>query len=263
MNLRIGHTPTADDSYMLYGLLRGRVDSKIKYTPSPASQPELNNQAACGDLDVTMLSVGAYPFVKDRYEILSAGASFGKSAGPVIVTRGKDRKPLEKMIVAIPGSTTTAYAMLQMYAPQTRTRVLPLSKLLPALEAGLADAALLIHEEFVKAQHGGLHVLADLGKWWSKTHSLPAPVTVCAARRDMPEEIKKNVEADIANSVRYAQDNHQEVLEETMKSAGDVKRPVIENFIEQYVNDLSVDMGTQGRDALEKFFAKACELGIV
>lgn len=263
MNLRIGHTPTADDAYMLYGLLNGRVGSKIKYTPATASQPELNNQAACGDLDVTMLSVGAYPMVKNRYEILSAGASFGKTAGPVIVTRSKERKPLEKMIVAIPGATTTAYAMLQMYAPNVRTRVLPMSKLLPALEAGLADAALLIHEEFVHAQHSGLHVMADLGKWWNKTHSLPAPVTVCAAKRDLPDEVKKNIETDIASSVRYAFDNHSEVFEEALKSAGEAQRPAIQNFIEQYVNELSVDMGTQGRDALEKFFTKACELGIV
>jgi len=166
-------------------------------------------------------------------------------------------------VVAIPGATTTAYAMLQMYAPQTRTRVLPMSKLLPALEAGLADAALLIHEEFIHAQHSGLHVMADLGKWWNKTHSLPTPVTICAVKRDLPEEIKKTVAIDVANSVRYAFDNHDEALEEALKSSGDAQRPAIENFIEQYVNELSVDMGTQGRDALEMFFTKACELGIV
>lgn len=247
---------------MLYGLFNGRINSRIKYTPAPATQPELNNQAACGDLDVTMLSVGAYPLVKDRYEIISAGASFGKTAGPVIVTRNKDRKPLDKMVVAIPGATTTAYALLQMYAPHTRTRVLPMSKLLPALEAGLADAALLIHEEFAHAQQSGLHVLVDLGKWWNKTHSLPAPATVCAVKRDLPDEIKKTVEADVANSVRYAFDNHDEAFEEALKLSGDAQRPAVENFIGQYVNDLSVDMGTQGRDALDKFFAKACELGI-
>ncbi|HNX26555.1 MAG TPA: hypothetical protein PKK48_04030 [Phycisphaerae bacterium] len=264
MNLRIGHTPTADDAYMLYGLFGGLVGSKIKYTPATASQPELNNQAACGDLDVTMLSVGAYPLLKERYEILSAGASFGKSSGPVVVTRANDRKTLDRMVVAIPGATTTAYAMLQMYAPQTRTRVLPLNKLLPALEAGLADAALLIHEEFVNARHnGGLHVLADLGKWWHRTHGLPSPATVCAIKRELPAEVKKTVEADIAASVRYAFANHDTVFEAAMKSAGDAHRDVIEKFIDQYVNELSVDMGLQGRKALEEFFSKICELGIV
>ena len=142
MRIQLGCTPDADDAYMLYGLTHGGVcegDITIDIVEAPLTV--LNDRASRGDLEATMLSAGAYPLVRSKYALLGAGSSFGQGCGPVVVSR--DPMPadaLDRTTVAIPGSTTTAYAMLQLYCPTIRTRVLPFDKLLQASRPGSSSA---------------------------------------------------------------------------------------------------------------------------
>lgn len=257
MRIQLGYTPDADDVYMLHALLAGELgQDDWAITPVEAPVPELNDRASRGELEVSMLSAAAFALTGGRYDILPAGSTFGLGCGPVIVARpGVSSEDLAKRTVAIPGSTTTACAMLQLYCPGLRTRILPLDKLLPAVEAGLVDAALVIHEEFVTYRRFGLEVVVDLGRWWADTlEGLPMPVTCCAVHAGLPRDVKTRLSQAVADSIAWARAHHDEAIDAAMAYAHGADRATVERFIGQYVNDLSPDMGQAGRDALERFF---------
>ena len=266
MRIQLGCTPDADDVYMLCALLGGKCDrADWAITPVEASVPELNDRASRGELEVTMISTAAFALTGNHYEILPSGATFGLGCGPVIVGRsGLSPRDLASKTVAIPGSTTTACAMLQLYCPGLRTRILPLDKLLPAVEAGLVDAALVIHEEFVPYRRYGLDVIVDLGQWWAKSFDeLPMPVTCCVVHAGLPRDVKARLGQAVADSIAWARAHHDEALDAAMAYAHGADRATVETFIGQYVNDLSLAMGESGHAALERFFTAAAEADIL
>ncbi len=262
MKIQLGYTPDADDAYMLHGLLCGAVETgDWQVEPVEANLQTLNDRASRGQLDATMISAAAYPLVRDRYGILPAGATFGLGTGPVIVSREPmTAADLGKTRIAIPGATTTAFAMLQLYGPTLRTCVLPLEKLLPAVESGLVRCALVIHEEFVSYSQLGLSVVLDLGRWWAQTHArLPMPVTLCAVRNDLPTPIQAGLARALARSVEYARAHHAEAMDFAAPYANGAEPATVDRFLRQYVNELSEDMGPRGREGLETFYREAAE----
>ena len=266
MKIQLGYTPTSDDAYMLYGLLAGKVDcGELQIEPVEGNLPTLNDYSSRGQLEATMISTAAYAFVFEHYSLLPCGSSFGIGCGPLVVSReAKDKEELTGMCVGIPGATTTAFTMLQIYDQSLRTRILPLDKLLPAVEMGLVDCALVIHEEFVTYSQHGLHVAVDLGQWWAKTHnSLPMPVTCCVVRDDVPAVHQNQLVRVLRESILYARENHSEAMKYAMKYARDATTDEVQKFVRQYVNHLSVDMGQEGITSLAEFFTQAAELQIL
>ena len=259
MKLQLGYTPNADDAYMLFGLLCNKIDTAgLIFEPSPARITELNDSASRGILDITMVSSATYPIIQKKYALCQAGSTFGLSTGPVIVAREDlDQTNLTSATIAIPGATTTAYAMLQLFNPVLRTRVLPLDKLIPAVEAGLTDCALVIHEEFVTCKQLGLKIVADLGEWWEKKFALPMPVTNCVVRRDLPAELQSSICKVLQDSINYANTHREEAVEFAMQYASGADQSAIELFISEYVNDLSISMQDSGKNALSKFYKLA------
>lgn len=265
MRIQLAYTPNADDAYMLFGLTHGHLDTQgleIEYVE--ASVPALNDQASTGQYEVTMISASVYALIHNRYALLSSGASFARDLGPLIVAREPlSPDDLAEKIIAIPGATTTAYAILQLYSPLIRTRVLPFDKLLPAVQAGLADAALVIHEEFTTYQNLGLSVVMNLAQWWSQTfEQLPMPVSCAAVRRDVPVDIQHRLAALLSESVRYAHTHHEKALAHAMTYAPDANESDVARFIAGFVNDLTEEMGAEGRSALETLFQKTAQAGM-
>lgn len=266
MKIQLGYTPDADDAYMLFGLLHKKIplgDWDIE--PVGGNLQVLNDRASRGQLDATMISAATYPLVQERYSILSAGASFGLGTGPMVVARDPIApENLAKTRVAIPGATTTACAMLQLYDPTLQTRVLPLDKLLPAVESGLVDCALVIHEEFITYSQRGFLVVLDLGAWWAQTHeNLPMPVTLCVFRRNLPQPLPQELANALGESIRYAQSHHAEAMDFANQYACGADPVEAERFVRQYVNPLSIDMGDLGRASLDTFFREADQAGVL
>ena len=145
-----------------------------------------------------------------------------------------------------------------------RTRILPLDKLIPAVETGLVDGALVIHEEFVTFPQRGLRVVMDLGKWWAETHQdLPMPISCCVVRKDLSPDHQQRLGELIHQSVQFALANHSQAMAYALQFAAGSDAPTLERFVRQYVNDLSVDMGSRGRAGLEAFFTQAEEASIL
>lgn len=263
ISLRLGHSPDADDAFMFYAISSGAVRSeKLRFVHLIEDIQSLNKRAAAGELELTAISARNYLKVKDRYRVMSCGASMGKGCGPVVVSRSPVRS-LEGKTVAVPGKLTTAYLLLRLYAEGFTPVEMPFDAVTGAVKSGAADCALLIHEGQVTYGDEGLLPVLDMGALWEKETSLPLPLGLNVIRRDVPPALAREALRLHRESIEYALSNKDAALDYAMKFSRGIKREQAEKFVLMYVNEYTVDMGGEGREALELLYKKAFDKGLV
>ncbi len=249
--IRVGHSADPDDAFMIWAIEAGRVDTRgLELEPVASDIQTLNEWALAGKLDVTALSAGAYPAVADRYVLLSHGASFGDGYGPIVVARrdmGLDE--LRELEIVTPGPLTTASRVLRRaLGDDLRTRDVPFDEVLGEVTSGRAEAGLLIHEGQLTYGDHGLAKLLDLGVWWQAETGLPLPLGVVAARRDL--ERLDDVSAVLRASIGAGLANRDEALHYAAQFGRGIDGATADEFVGMYVNDLTLDMGDRGRQAV-------------
>ena len=263
--IRIGHSPDADDAFMYYALAHGKVrvgNYEVQHVMEDIES--LNQRALSGELEGTAISAGAYPQVADKYRIMSVGSSIGRNYGPMVVARS-DRADtsLQNARVAIPGTYTTAYLLLRLYAEGFEAVPIDFDKIMPAVQNGEVDAGLLIHEGQVTYGDVGLVKLLDLGEVWGQDTGLPIPLGLDMVRRDLGEEMAVLMAESLRDSIQYAFDHEDEALDYAIKFSRGIERETCRRFVRMYVNDDTLDMGEEGKRALEILYSKAVERGII
>jgi 1,4-dihydroxy-6-naphthoate synthase len=248
--IRVGHSADPDDAFMAWAFEAGQVDLRgLEVEPVASDIQSLNEWALEGRLEVTALSAGAYPTVADRYVLLPHGASFGEGYGPIVVAR--EALDLREVEIVTPGPLTTATRVLKLaLGGDARTRDLPFDEVLDEVVSGRADAGLLIHEGQLTFAEHGLRKLLDLGVWWRDETGLPLPLGVVVARRDL-ERL-----ADVSLVIREAIDaglaNRDEAMAYAMGFGRGIDASTADEFVAMYVNDLTLDMGERGREAIAR-----------
>jgi len=223
----------------------------------------LNEWALEGRLEVTALSLHAYPFVQDHYVLLPHGASMGSGYGPIVVAR--EPVPLEQLgslEIAVPGRMTTAFLVLRMAIGDFRYRVVPFDEIIGEVVAGRADAGLLIHEGQLTYESEGLAKLLDLGEWWLLETGLPLPLGVNAARRDLGDDVLRELSAVLADSIRAGLSHRQDALRYAMQYGRGLDDRLTDRFIGMYVNELTEDYGDEGRKAVRELLERAEAIGV-
>ena len=263
--IRIGHSPDADDAFMYYALAHGKVrvgNYEVQHVMEDIES--LNQRALSGELEGTAISAGAYPQVADKYRIMSVGSSIGRNYGPMVVARS-DRADtsLQNARVAIPGTYTTAYLLLRLYAEGFEAVPIDFDKIMPAVQNGEVDAGLLIHEGQVTYSDEGLVKLLDLGEAWGQDTGLPIPLGLDMVRRDLGEEMAVLMAESLRDSIQYAFDHEDEALDYAIKFSRGIEREICRRFVRMYVNDDTLDMGEEGKRALEILYSRAVERGII
>ena len=104
----------------------------------------------------------------------------------------------------MPGTLTTAYLALKLFAPGVRTRVVPFDRILDEVREGRADVGLIIHEGQLTYGGHGLHKVLDLGAWWKEETGLPLPLGGNAVRRDLGPELMARLTGLVRETVRYS-----------------------------------------------------------
>jgi 1,4-dihydroxy-6-naphthoate synthase len=266
MRIRLGHSPDADDAFMFYGLSSGQVDSgPFRIEHELVDIQTLNDRAASGELEVTAISAHAYPYVRDKYRLTRCGGSFGDGYGPRIVAAEPfAESDLAGRTVAVPGTTTSAFLALQLYRPGLKTRVLPFDKIVAAVQAGVVDCGLIIHEAQLTFARSGLHCVADLGAWWqAKTH-LPLPLGCNAIRKDIPPAAATALEAVIRRSIEFGLAHRAEAVKHALQFAREMQEAALtDEFVGMYVNAMTLDMGDRGRAAMEEFLRRGAAAGLI
>ena len=263
--IRIGHSPDSDDAFMYYAIAHGKVrvgNYEVQHVMEDIES--LNQRALSGELEGTAISAGAYPQVADKYRIMSVGSSIGRNYGPMVVARS-DRADtsLHNARVAIPGTYTTAYLLLRLYAEGFEAVPIDFDKIMPAVQNGEVDAGLLIHEGQVTYSDEGLVKLLDLGEAWGQDTGLPIPLGLDMVRRDLGEEMAVLMAESLRDSIQYAFDHEDEALDYAIKFSRGIERETCRRFVRMYVNDDTLDMGEEGKRALEILYARAVERGII
>ena len=258
MRIRLGHSPDPDDAFMFWGLASGAVDTQgFEFEHVLADIQSLNEWALEGRLEVTALSLHAYPFVQDRYVLLPHGASMGEGYGPVVVSREKmTREDLAEVEIAVPGRMTTAFLLLRLLLGDFAYREVPFDEIIDEVLADRARAGLLIHEGQLTYSSLGLHKVVDMGEWWLLETGLPLPLGVNVARRDLGEEPLRRLSAVLEASIRAGLDNRAEALAYARRWARGLPEELTDRFVGMYVNELTCDYGDAGRDAVRELLRR-------
>jgi 1,4-dihydroxy-6-naphthoate synthase len=255
----IAHSPDSDDAFMFYALATNKIETgDIEFEHTLQDIQTLNEEARKGTYDVTAISFHAYAYVADKYALLPHGASIGDNYGPVVVANEEmDPAELSKAKIAIPGTLTSAYLTLRLYNPD-------FDQIIDAVTEGRCDAGLLIHEGQLFYHNHGLHKVLDLGEWWHEhTGGLPLPMGGNAIRRDLGPEMIHLVSDLLRESIRYSLDNREDALQYAMQFARDMDPALADRFVAMWVNDLTLDYGERGREAVRRLLKEGHERGII
>jgi 1,4-dihydroxy-6-naphthoate synthase len=261
MVITLGHTPDADDAFMFYALASGKLRSIFVIKHVIQDIETLNRRALKHELDVTAVSAHAYAHLKD-YVILRSGGSFGLNYGPIVITRKENMMSpaqLENATIAIPGKLTSANLLLKLAIGKFKEKVVPFETVPDAVARGNADAGLVIHEAQIAYDKTKFASALDLGHWWSKnTSNLPVPLGInVASTRTMSIAQIKEFSNLFTKSIKYGLDNIDAALEYAMQFGRGQPKETIRKFVKMYVNNLTLDMGHEGKKALEEMFEMA------
>jgi 1,4-dihydroxy-6-naphthoate synthase len=261
--IRLGHSPDPDDAFMFWGLAKGEVDPRgFEFEHVLKDIQTLNEWALEGRLEVTAISLHAYPHVQDRYVLLPHGASMGSGYGPIVVARDElDEDALREVEIAVPGRMTTAFLALQLRLGEFRWREVPFDRIMGEVLGGEADAGLLIHEGQLTYGAAGLHKVVDLGEWWLEETGLPLPLGANVARRDLGPETLRELSDVLAESIRAGLENREPALEYALQFGRGLDDELADRFVGMYVNELTEDYGEEGRRAVRELLRRGEEIG--
>lgn len=263
--INVAHSPDSDDAFMFYGLATNKVRVPgLRFSHTLCDIETLNQKAREGMYDVTAISFHAYPYIQDKYALMACGGSVGEGYGPMVVSpRAFTEGEIKKKRIAVPGTLTTAYLALQLFAPGIETEVVPFDQIIPQVLEGKYEAGLIIHEGQLTYDKSGLHRIVDLGKWWQKVTGLPLPLGGNAIRRALGPDLMLAASNALRNSIQYALDHREEALSYAMQFARDLDAPTADKFVGMYVNERTLDYGPDGREAVRRLLDMGHKAGII
>jgi 1,4-dihydroxy-6-naphthoate synthase len=274
--LTLGHSPDPDDAFMFYGLAKDKLPSgPYRFEHILQDIQTLNRRAMQGELEITAISIHAYPYVADKYALTSCGSSMGDKYGPMVVARQPMTiESLRGKTIAIPGELTTAFLTLQLCLGKGEKKgsgktgafqyeVVHFDQIPAYVKDGKADAGLIIHEGQLTYQTLGLHLLVDLGMWWYQRTALPLPLGGNCIRKDLGQRVMQEVTDILKRSIQYSLDHRAEAVEYALQFGRDLDRKLADTFVGMYVNNWTLDYGPRGREAITRLLREGAAAGLV
>ena len=263
--ITVAHSPDSDDAFMFYALATNKVRVPgLKFSHTLTDIETLNRKAMEGFYDVSAISFHAYPYVQDKYTLMPCGGSVGEQYGPMVISpRMVGLEELKSMKIAVPGTMTTAYLALKLFAPKIETAVVPFDRIIPEVLSGKYEAGLIIHEGQLTYERSGLKRILDLGRWWHEQTGLPLPLGGNAIRRELGPELIAQVTKALRDSIQYALDHREPALAYAMQFARDLDPQMADRFVGMYVNNRTLDYGEDGKQAVVKLLDMGYNANII
>ena len=264
--ISIAHSPDSDDAFMFYGLATNKVRVPgYRFNHTLTDIETLNHKAINEQFyDVTAISFHAYPYLQDNYTLMACGGSVGEDYGPMIVaSKNYTLDEVKKLRIAVPGTLTTAYLALKLFAPDVQTVTVEFDQIIPGVVAGKYDAGLIIHEGQLTYGRDGLTKILDLGVWWREQTGLPLPLGGNAIRRSLGTEVQLITTNALRDSIQHALDHREAALDYAMQFARDLDPALANRFVGMYVNERTLNYGEDGREAIKKLLDMGYDRGII
>jgi len=257
-NLTCAYSPCPNDTFVFCRLAQAStIETHLHDVET------LNQSAFDGKYDVTKLSFYAWLLLQDTYQLLNVGAALGRGCGPLVISKREDALNPES-IVAVPGEYTTAHLLLRLWRPDIKNRVfMPFDRIMDAVASGEADAGVIIHEGRFVYEERGFQCIQDLGEWWETETGRPIPLGCIAAKKSLGLEPVAAIEQRLKESVEYALSNPDSTTAYVKAHAQELSDAVTREHIRTYVNDFTLDLGPEGRAAINRLQEMAEEAGIV
>ncbi|MEA2068065.1 MAG: 1,4-dihydroxy-6-naphthoate synthase [Verrucomicrobiota bacterium] len=256
--ITVAYSPCPNDTFAFCQLAKER-DVEVHM-----HDVEMLNQMAFEErFDVTKLSFHAWLLLQDKYELLNVGAALGRGCGPLVIApKAHSLEP--NALIAVPGEYTTAHLLLRLWNPELQNRIfMPFDQIMGAVSSGEADAGVIIHEGRFVFEERGFQCLEDLGDWWERKTGLPIPLGCIAAKKSLGVERIAEFETRLKESIQTAFDDPGSTTDYVRVHAQELEDEVTRKHIETYVNDFTLDLGTEGRAAIDKLNELAQAAGVL
>lgn len=267
--ITIGFSPCPNDCFIFDALIHNKIDTEgLQFEVIMEDVEALNQKAFRAELDITKLSFHAYLYLTKSYQLLNAGSALGNNCGPLLISKNNYFSNLPSQIsnlnIAIPGKFTTANFLLSLAFPDAKNKTEMLfSDIEDAVLSGKADAGLIIHENRFTYEQKGLKKIIDLGEYWETLTKAPIPLGGIVIKRNLSNELKHKVNRVLRKSIEYAFANPKSSLNFVKEHAQEMSEEVMYKHIDLYVNNYSLDLGIEGKNAVQLLFDKALKLGII
>ena len=266
MKLTLGFSPCPNDTFIFDALIHHKIDTEgLEFEVLFDDVETLNQKALKGELDITKLSFHAFAYVADQYALLDAGSALGFGVGPLLISKKDFSGGLDANLkVGIPGKYTTANFLLGIAYPQLQNKELMVfSEIEAALLEERIDLGLIIHENRFTYQDKGLNKIVDLGDYWEKLTGCAIPLGGIVINRNLDKEIQLKVNRLIRQSVEYGFAHPKSCIEFIKQHAQEMDEAVMYKHIDLYVNKYSINLGEEGRKAVDTLFKLAQERNLI
>lgn len=273
MKLTLGFSPCPNDTFIFDALIHHKIDTEgLEFEVSYDDVETLNQKALRGELAITKLSFHAFAYVANQYALLDAGSALGFGVGPLLISKNhfdgeNDAElltPGAKLRVGIPGKYTTANFLLGIAYPHLQNKQeLVFSEIESALLNEQIDLGLIIHENRFTYQDKGLTKIVDLGDYWEKLTGCAIPLGGIVINRNLDREVQLKVNRLIRQSVEFAFAHPKSGIDFIRQHAQAMEESVMYKHIELYVNKYSINLGEEGRKAVDTLFKLAQERNII
>lgn len=274
MKLNLGFSPCPNDTFIFDALIHQKIDTEgLSFETYYEDVESLNQKAFNSILDITKLSYHAYAYLTEKYVLLDAGSALGFGVGPLLICSNPEyvamgieglKSKISSLNIGIPGKYTTANFLLNLAFPEAVHKTeMNFSEIELSLLNNQINLGVIIHENRFTYQDKGLIKILDLGEFWEEQTKGPIPLGGIMIKRDLPEDIKQKVNRVIKRSVNFAFEHPESGFDFIRSHAQEMSKEVIYQHIELYVNKFSVDLGQEGRKAVQTFFDEAHKQGLI
>ncbi len=265
MKLTLGFSPCPNDTFIFDALVNGRIDTEgFEFEVFLEDVETLNQWALEGKLDITKLSFPAFFKSLSHYTLLNAGSAIGKGVGPLLISDAAHEltdEEINQASIALPGQNTTANLLFSFAYPYVTDKTFMIfSAIEDALVNKEVDMGVIIHENRFTYQQKGLHKIKDLGEYWEEKMELPLPLGGIAINQSVKRSTALKINALIRKSLDYAFANYPVITEYVKQHSQTMSEDIMRQHINLYVNNYSLDLGEEGKLAIENLHQIFLEL---
>jgi 1,4-dihydroxy-6-naphthoate synthase len=252
--IRLAISPCPNDTFIFEPIVHQRIDLEgLSFDVRLEDVETLNGLALQGEADMIKVSFHAYLSLSEKYELLNSGCALGSGVGPLLISKNSYAiSDLQDLAIAIPGEHTTAHLLLTIAVPKVREKkIFVFHEIEDAILSGKVDAGVIIHESRFTYEKKGLRKILDLGEYWENLTHSPIPLGGIIAGKDLGAEVISKLNRIMRRSVEYAAAHPKEVMPYVRCHAQEMDEEVMQKHIALYVNRYTVDLGDDGRKAVE------------
>ncbi len=256
MELTIGFSPCPNDTFIFDAMVNGGLyNNDITFRVFMEDVETLNEWALQGKLDITKISYGVLPKLEVEYALLNSGSALGNGVGPLLINVNSEKIDFEMATVAIPGKNTTAHRLFSAAYPEVKNKKFIRYNQIEEYVSSGKGPGVIIHENRFTYLQKGLYKVADLGELWESTYGLPIPLGGIVIRKNISKDIQQKVDQLIKKSVEISYKNYPSLSSFVKSNAQEMDEEVMRQHIDLYVNDYSLDLGVEGKNAVQHFLS--------